>query len=275
MEISVLAIYFVLFVISSNVAAFHAPIAYTRCARIHPTTIIKSGALLSHYSCQSKRHLANTNLIEQVTAASTVILPALTGLSIDRLFQTIPRLSKLSGLGALITILTASVLSVSGSWVYSKGPTLGYYSSTLSNIYKLCWTKLLPASLSLWLIASTVEEENRESSPSKGAWDELLATIIPFGIGCIGSILGCILSFTYCCLGRKNTYHYRIMRGRRHYFFLPGHLLLTPPEAAVAAGCLCSAYIGGPWNYFVCMRILGEDGTLPEFAKEGVRGVLG
>jgi hypothetical protein len=130
----------------------------------------------------------------------------------------------------------------------------------------------------LWLIASTVQEEfDDTSSRGDDTWSEIIAVSIPFALGCIGSMLGCLLSFVFCFCSRNNAVrvHQHIFPGRQHFFLTPGHLVLNPAEAAVAAGCLCSAYIGGPWNYFTTMRILENDDTLPSFARDAVHGVLG
>lgn len=215
----------------------------------------------------STRKFSTTSIIDHATAASTIVIPTLAGLSIDSFFQRtrVRNLSKLRGIGALVTILSASIIS-----------GLGLCTST-HHIRELCWTRLLPASLSLWLVASTVEDESIDTSSQHGTLNEIVAVSIPFAIGCIGSILGCLLSFTCCCVSRHNAsrVHKRILPGRQHFFMTPGHLLLSPAEAAVAAGCLCSSYIGGPWNYFASMRILANDESLPLFAKDAVRGVLG
>lgn len=176
-----------------------------------------------------KTKLSAINLVEHTAAASTIILPTLAGVAIDSFLQRsrIQILSKLDGIGALVTIVTASLAS-----------TLGYCALTHS-INELCWTRLLPASLSLWLVASTIKEESLELCSRDGDWDEIKAVSIPFAIGCIGSILGCMLSFTCCWIGRNNTLraHKHILRGRRHFFLTPGHLLLNPRDAAVACGC--------------------------------------
>jgi hypothetical protein len=193
------------------------------------------------------------------------MIPALVGSSMERFLKHIPILNKLQGIGIPVTIMSASILS---SLV--KIPAM-------QSIHELCWSVLLPASLSLWLVASTIEEENRDSFPGDDVMDEVFAVSIPFFIGCIGSVLGTFLSYAYCCVGRNNATrtHKLILSGRQHFFLRPGHLLLSPAEAAVAAGCLCSAFIGGPWNYFASMRILENDESLPSFARDAVRGVLG
>jgi hypothetical protein len=210
-----------------------------------------------------------TEIIENAVAASSIAAPTILGLSIDGCIKNcnVGYLRKLQGIGALLTILTASFLS----------SAFGFFSS-MHHIHDLCWSRLLPASLSLWLIASTVQEEFVDTS-SRGddTLSEIIAVSIPFALGCIGSMLGCLLSFVFCFCSRNNAVrvHQHIFPGRQHFFLTPGHLVLNPAEAAVAAGCLCSAYIGGPWNYFTTMRILENDDTLPSFARDAVHRVLG
>jgi hypothetical protein len=47
----------------------------------------------------------------------------------------------------------------------------------MQSIHELCWSVLLPASLLLWLVASTIEEENRDSFPGDDVMDEVFAVI--------------------------------------------------------------------------------------------------
>lgn len=246
------------------------PASCTRCVSsfIGPqlTRIVTSPQQRPSSIVRLRRELLS-GLIENTVEASAITAPTLLGLMIDGCIKNcnVRHLRNLQGVGALLTILTASFLS-----------SVFGFSSSMHYMHEFCWTRLLPVSLSLWLIASTVEEEFSDTS-SRGdhTWSELFAVSIPFALGCIGSTIGCVLSFLLCFLSRNNQEHQHIFAGRRHFFFTPGHLVLSPAEAAVAAGCLCSAYIGGPWNYFTTMRMLENDDSLPSFASNAVHGVLG
>ena len=153
-------------------------------------------------------------------------------------------------------------------------------SPSSHHLYELCWTKLLPASLALLLLTPNVQTDEEDSiattttSTSDAAKEEIGAVSVPFVIGCLGSVLGCLVAFLVSVLGRENTNrtHSHILKGRRHFFWLPGHLLLKPSEAAVAAGCLCASYIGGSANYFSCARIISSSVDIPDY--DGASGVL-
>lgn len=178
------------------------------------------------------------------------------------------------GVGHIVAIIAASHFSSMG------------ISPSSHRFYDICW-KCLPASLSLLLLSPIVEEDNEDATgPNSNKMKitkmrlrdatrkEIMAVSIPFVIGCIGSILGCVLSFFFCWLGRNNHVraHKRIFAGRQHYLFQPGKLLYEPSEAAVAAGCLISSYIGGSLNYFASAKIIAsETGTI---AKDAASGVL-
>lgn len=129
---------------------------------------------LQVYPFIQQRYAARNIPLEHVASTSAIIIPTAVGLAIENIVRRVHVLKKLQGIGALLTIFSASVLS-----------TLGVTSPT-NSICELCWTRLLPASLSLWLIASTVEEENREAPSRERTRDEMIAVLIPFSIGCIG-----------------------------------------------------------------------------------------
>ena len=204
---------------------------------------------------------------ESLSAAAAIACPALVGMQADRLR---------SGIGPLITIVAASHFSSLG------------FSPSAHHLYEICWTRFLPASLSLLLLAPSLDEQtHQEARDVEGstktrertrdnAKDEIMAMAIPFLLGCLGSILGCLLSYFYCWLGKDNTHrvHKYILPGRKHLFFQPGRMLLEPTEAAVAAGCLLSSYIGGSMNYFATARMIARDQDLSVDANAGAQGVI-
>ena len=213
---------------------------------------------------------------EALSAATAVVCPTILGMTIDRHHAKMPVLKSVQGIGALTTILSAAHFSSLGI-----SPARHY-------LYEICWTRFLPASLALSILSHSMQNEyflessalfNQTVSPgiSRLAKEEVLAVSIPFILGCIGSILGCLLSYYYNWLGKDNNtrVHKRIFPGKKHYFWKPGHLLMKREEAAVAAGCLISSYIGGSFNYFDSARIIAVDTRLPGFANPAARGMLG
>ena len=96
------------------------------------------------------------------------------------------------GAGTIISLASAAMLSNFGLF--------GLSIPTSHRFYDICWSKLLPASLALVIIGSDTEQQQRtQQSPSKNNDINLQREIlgacgIPFVIGSIGSILGCILS---------------------------------------------------------------------------------
>jgi len=221
---------------------------------------------------------------EAMSAAAAIVCSSLLGMKLNNL--NVPKLGKLESVGPLVAIITASHFSSLG------------ISPTSHRFYDICW-KCLPASLSLLLLSPIVEEngivqkaDNKSRSRRKtasvnkvkvmrkvrrsrvrdAARREIMAVSIPFFIGCIGSILGCLLSYLLCWLGRNNQVrvHKHILLGRKHYFFQPGKLLYEPSEAAVAAGCLISSYIGGSLNYFASAKIIASTEGKAKVAASGV-----
>ena len=84
---------------------------------------------------------------ESLSAAAAVLCPALIGMKADRSLR--------SGVGPLVTIIVASHFSSLG------------ISRTQHNIYEIVWTRILPASLSLLLIApSSVNNEEEATGGS-------------------------------------------------------------------------------------------------------------
>jgi len=260
-------------------AAFSQYHSTRRLCHASPKVLGLNGLLSRHPSQQQQLYSANPLFTaESLSAAAAIAGPTLAGMKADRLR---------SGIGPLITIVSASYLS-------SRG-----FSPSAHHLYEMCWTRFLPASLSLLLLAPTdddqdqaaeahqevlgvndVVEDNATSKKRKRVRDrtreEILAMSIPFLLGCLGSIVGCLLSYFFCWLGKDNAHrpHKYVLTGRRHYFFRPGRMLLEPNEAAVAAGCLLSSYIGGSTNYFATARIIAGDQDLSADANVGAQGVI-
>ena len=221
----------------------------------------------------SQLNSLNADTLDTFSAATAIACSSLLGMNLTKL-------GKLEGLGQIVTIITASHFSSLG------------ISPTSHRVYDLCWKWCLPASLSLLLLSPTVEEKDtvylngaasnnlvkarskaRRNRVRDSTRREIVAVSVPFFIGSIGSILGCLLSFFFCWLGRNNQVqaHTHILRGRKHYLFQPGKLLYEPSEAAVAAGCLISSYIGGSLNYLASAKIIaGAEGR----SKTAATGVL-
>ena len=135
---------------------------------------------------QTKLDIAIPN--DTIAAASTILLSSSVGFASDRIKQ-------LKDSGIIITLLMAIMLSnlnVFGLSVPVSHP-----------IYDLCWSHFLPASLALILISSSSESIFRSKSKSvfRGKQqhalttkEQIVAVGIPFIIGSIGSILGCLFS---------------------------------------------------------------------------------
>ena len=82
----------------------------------------------------------------------------------------------------------------------------------------------------------------KEEDSSSDVKATIKSVSLPFAIGSLGSVLGCIISFVgTLLLGGK-----------------AGRWSLPPLDAAVAAGCICSSYVGGTVNLFATARILGD-----------------
>ncbi len=192
---------------------------------------------------------------ETMVAAIAIAYPTILGITVDRLQSKLPFSKYVQGITPLLTILSAAHFAS-----LHMIPSSHY-------LYDICWNRLLPASLALSLLSPSFEKDDCDSSvrkrTSKFVKREIFTVSIPFILGCIGSVLGCLLSFFYCWLGKDNyiRVHKRIFQGRKHFLLTPGHLLLEPRMAAVATGCLISSYIGGSYNYFDAARILHQ---LPE-----------
>ena len=163
-----------------------------------------------------------------ISALATLSISASAGAVADKM-----KLFGGGGSGTVVSLLVASVLS-----------NIGLAPSS-HPLYDICWTKLLPASLAFMLMSGFGGDDNGTSIQDTTE-DEVKSTIktvsIPFAFGCLGSIVGCLLSFVGSVLMSTNT----------------GRWTLPPLDAATAAGCLCSSFIGGTVNLFATARILGS-----------------
>ena len=136
---------------------------------------------------------------------------------------------KIFPIGILVTLAVAAVLSNLGLAPLSHP------------LYNLCWTLFLPASLALLLISSS-DNNTTESTLNDPRTVETVKTVaIPFFVGSIGSILGCVTSFLIC---RKWP-----------------SLWLSPQNALMAASCLCASYIGGSVNFFATANLLVKNNS--------------
>lgn len=227
----------------------------------------------------ARRHCVSVPTKTSLLAGSTAAMSAVGSVALSTAAGMAASKSRyLSGAGTMVTLLVSAVMSNVG------------LSPASSPVYEMCWTKFLPLSLALVLLAPQKEENHRglvsgqrpeRSSLLGGGEDkttkEMIGVVgVPFAIGSIGSVVGCIVSFIVCLLGANNPnrVHSRILHGRKHFFWNPGHLLLLPAEAAVGAGCLCASYIGGSVNFFATARIIASDVKFPN-GDDGAVGMLG
>ena len=135
---------------------------------------------------QTKLDIAIPN--DTVAAATTILLSSSVGLASDRIKQ-------LKDSGIIITLLVAIMLSNLNMF--------GLSVPTCHPIYDLCWSHFLPASLALILLSSSNESIFQSKSKSfslekqqhtLATKEQIVAVGIPFIIGSIGSILGCLFS---------------------------------------------------------------------------------
>ena len=160
---------------------------------------------------------------ETITATSTIVVSSFVGFASDQ-----SQYSQDSGL--LITLVLATILSNFGLF--------GYAVPSIHPIYDFCWTKFLPASLALILFSAPSDSsENKKGYEEEGNkvasimnndnrilnTKELVFAIgVPFVIGSIGSILGCLFSrFFQVWAGSINSMK---------------NIGIGPVEASVAAG---------------------------------------
>ncbi|CAB9506839.1 Protein of unknown function (DUF819) [Seminavis robusta] len=166
---------------------------------------------------------------QEFAAASTVLVTSsLAGCWSERRFPNT---------GTLVTIALAALCSN-----LSLAPPAHF-------LYDLCWTTFLPASLVFLLISfhnnnknnnqqrqgnnATISRDNGSSCSQK---EVIRAVSVPFLMSCLGSIIGCVLSFLVCQKFPR--------------------LWLNPSQAAFASSCLCASFIGGTVNFFGVAKII-------------------
>lgn len=243
-----LLLFFVLF--SENAQAFNSP--YTAVKSLKTTIIpvssthlqqsppfpnflpqsVYCGYSLNPYRVNPQRpsawsyHLHSSLIsVESSVAAFTILFSSLLGLMSEwrKLFG--------GNLGTVITLISAAIMSNFGIF--------GLEVPTNHQIYDICWTRLLPSSLALFLMSDSdsLDEPMPHRPTSKGRdknssshsdiryihrqYLTIIACGIPFIIGSIGSALGCF------CSALVMT---------RFCSFMPSLFRMQPFEAAVAAG---------------------------------------
>jgi len=206
-----------------------------------PATTARSSPLLptfAHHDTLRARGQLSPSALSLSLSAGTSAASAIATLSVSAAAGTVADKMKLlggGGSGTVVSLLVASVLS-----------NIGLAPSS-HPLYDICWTKLLPASLALMLMTGFRGDDHELLKEVDTAGADVVKTTIksvslPFAIGSLGSVLGCILSFAgSLLLGGK-----------------AGRWSLPPCDAAVAAGCICSSYVGGTVNLFATARILGD-----------------
>ena len=196
-------------------------------------------------------------------AASSLIISSILGIVSDiKLRKWIG-----SGNGILVTLVSASIIA-----------NIKLFSTPSNHfLYDICWTKFLPMSLAFLLLANdtndnndtnistteTIETKNNKfeaitkSSPflSSSILKQIQSLCIPFVIGCIGSILGCACSFFVFASKPKKKF---ILSNTSSWIHRQTKNL-SNTNAALAAGCLCSSYIGGSINFFTTAKLLQKD----------------
>ena len=128
---------------------------------------------------------------ETLAAASTIVLSSSIGFASERI-----KMFKDSGI--IITLLIATMAS--------NLNFLGFSAPAIHPLYDLCWSHFLPASLALILFTSSNESifkpRRRRNNFNKGieenlsTKEQIIAVGVPFIIGSLGSIIGCLLSAT-------------------------------------------------------------------------------
>jgi len=193
--------------------------------------------------------------VDTLAATSTILISSTIGFLSNQLnhFSS----------GTIVTLVLALLIT-------NNAGLLGISVPISHPIYDLCWSKILPASLALILFSGgtrsyvdkrdTLDQDNSNEKNLTSHKDflstkELIVSIgIPFIIGSIGSILGCLFS-TFLILW-ASTFQNQFIK-----------LSMNPTEVSIAAGCLSASYIGGSVNFFAAARIISTQLTSSSLAK--------
>jgi len=223
-------------------------------------------------------------LLNTKTSPTITHLPSTTTTMHETPFLNIPS-STTATLSAAMTLITATLFGLlydkyggEGSGGGGNVVTLAV-AAMLSNVglaptshvlYDISWTRFLPASLALVLLSSPsyktlLSSSNDDENDSEGMGattndtkNIVSAVSVPFLIGSIGSILGCLLSYFVFSPTQPPFFN----KFNLSFSLIPKSVMLQPAEAAAAAGCLCASYIGGSVNFFATARILSESKLL-------------
>lgn len=143
---------------------------------------------------------------------------------------------RLGGGGHVATLMSAATLSNLSQ--LARFRDLGIRIPAHHDLYDLCWSIVLPSSLVFALLSSALfadVDSNRNSAESKTMKNTVASMALPFVIGSLGSIVGCLASF---------------------------YLVRMPFDRGISglmAGCLCSSYIGGTTNFFATAKVMKVD----------------
>ena len=200
---------------------------------VHHHVNLPSPFLSLHSSYPKGKLYLASSTTNTITAGATLILSSTTGILFEKY---------ISNGGHVITLLTSALLSnLSQVLAHIRNIPTNHY------LYDWCWSIFLPASLIFALLSSSLsssamsntsqnstQTNNSKSNNSKAILKSTIQGMtIPFILGSIGSILGCISSY--------------------HFVSIPYN---TRDISALLAGCLCASYIGGTVNFFATANVL-------------------
>lgn len=170
---------------------------------------------------QLRRSSISASMLPHIhfSAASVLLVTSHLGMMADKVIPNI---------GILVTLISAAFASNL------------HLVPTNHHLYDLCWSTFLPASLVLMMIGDDSQSSITTNKTLRKTTHSNIKNIrlvgYSFLVGSIGSILGCIYSFT-------------IFQAK-------------VSSAAIVAGCLSASYIGGSVNFFATAKILGGDASL-------------
>ena len=217
-----------------------------------PATAISSTAAVIFDTARVVTGLPRATVISAAIAA-TLFVSALGGLFVEHQ-QSQPKSDTRKGWKQFLPPSILVTLLTSTTAVYITRRLMSFHIPQQHFFYDLCWSTVLPSSLTLLLFSLPTSSSNNaiqhhsKSSTAVAAYvqqqrqQSALVTIqrlaVPFLIASIGSIIGCFLSFLMC-------------------YFNP-EKLLSVPEARQAAACLCASFVGGSINFFATSVIIQE-----------------